>query len=283
VKLVVLVSMLAMAVAAPRVASAAIYNLHLGGVCSHGWTDGKGTDAFGRWSGETTIDVVVDMKDSIPAAAARLEPYFNQYCSGADTCFVYTYSAGDAVVGYLFANRATNWNVGFVNVVAGAGGGSRLAGDIAALLGCPLANDLTESNVRNAYNHNDTNAEMVYRLGGYKELFESRIACVTGSALNWLSFGLVDHHCLSGKNDGAVEYHSAGGYSTAGVYADFWNSGSHWAPGYSQSYLAPSGSDEGRGLNHYELKALGICLEGGIAGFAGLAQCTTFANGTHPQ
>ena len=74
-KLIVLVSALAAAVAAPRLASATVYNLHLGGVCSHGWTDGKGTDAFGRWSGETTIDVVVDMKDSIQTSLLRSARY----------------------------------------------------------------------------------------------------------------------------------------------------------------------------------------------------------------
>jgi hypothetical protein len=283
VKAGALISILVAAVAVPCAASAGVYNLHMGGVCSHNWREGKGVGVFGAWSGQTAVDVQIDMTGSIPSAAAQLEPYLDSYCTGANSCFIYTFSAGDAVLGYLLANRSTNWNIGFALVVGGAGGGSRLAGDIAALLGCNLANDLTESHVRNLYNHNDTEGETIYRIGGRKELTESRVACVVGTALSWLSFGLVGTHCLSGKNDGAVEYHSSGGYSTAGQYADFWDSGSHWGSGFVRSYIAPSSADEGRNLNHSELKSLGVCLEGGIPNVSGLAACTQYAEATHSQ
>ena len=106
---------------------------------------------------------------------------------------------------------------------------------------------------------------------------------MVGTALSWLSFGLVGTHCLSGKNDGAVEYHSSGAYSTVGQYADFWNSGSHWGSGYHVSYIAPTGADEGFNLNHYEVKSLGVCLEGGIPGKSGAAACTAYAESTHGQ
>jgi len=271
------------AVASPKLASAAVYDLHVAGVCSQSWTDGKGSAAIGAWANETSVDVKIDLRGSISQAAASLAGYLDQYCGDGNLCHVYAYSAGEAVLGYLLANTTSTWNLAAVYVGGGAAGGSRLAGDIAAALTCSLASQLTESGVRAAYNHNVTGGVTMYRLGGRDELAETAAACVAGTILKWITFGFVNDHCLQGKNDGVVEYHSSAAYSTAGVYADFWDSGSHWGSGYQRSYVTPSAADEGRPLNHYEIKVLPLCLEGGIAGVSGLDACVTWADSTHWQ
>ena len=56
---------------------------------------------------------------------------------------------------------------------------------------CDYAGHLGVSEVRNAYNHNDTNGETVYHIGGYDGWWYT----------SWL---------LPGEVDGAVAYHSAG-------------------------------------------------------------------------
>lgn len=273
----------ALVLGAPTAASAAIYNLHLGGMCSQGWTDGKGSSQMGSWSSETAINVAIDQRDSVSNAAWRLKSYLDYYCVGSNTCYIYNYSAGDAVLNYLYANTTSNWNIGYAITTGGAGGGSRLAGDIAGALTCSLANNLTHSSVRGLYNHNDTNGETVYRLGGHKSMWESTVACVAGTTLSVLTLGLVSSHCMTeSKDDGAVAYHSSGAYTTAGDFSDFWNSGSHWGSGYHKSYWSPSTSyDEGEDLNHYEIKGLGICLDGGISGVSGYSACMSWANNSH--
>src|SRR5262245_43929211 len=90
---------LGVAVASPRLASATGYDLHLAGVCSQGWTDGKGSAAFGAWANETSVDVKIDLRGSISQAAASLAGYLDQYCGAGNLCHVYAYSAGEVVLG----------------------------------------------------------------------------------------------------------------------------------------------------------------------------------------
>jgi hypothetical protein len=265
------------------VARATIYNLHVGGMCSTNFNDGKGGTGIGNWANEEEINVYIDQRGSVSSAASSFKTsYLDVYCVGSNWCYIYNYSAGDVVLGYLFANYGNIWNIGYTVTSGGAGGGSNLAGDIAGTLTCSYANSLTESSARGLYNHSDTNSTTVYRLGGYKNLLESSAACAAGSALNFLTLGLVSTHCLSSgaDKDGAVEYHSAAGYTNTNDYTDFWNQGTHWT-GHA-SYFTPSTSyDEGDNLNHYELKRYGVCMDGGISGQSGWSACVAWADAQH--
>jgi hypothetical protein len=270
----------------PGIARATVYNLHLGGMCSTHFNDGKGGSGIGTWSGETSINAYVDQRSTVSSAANSFKTsYLDVYCGAGNTCYIYNYSAGDNVMGYLFANYGDIWNIGYVYTTGGAGGGSALSGDIASTLTCSFANQLTESSARGMYNHNDTNAKTVYREAGEKTMLASSGACAAGSVLNFLTLGLVSTHCLSGSNDGAVEYGSAGAYvdnMNPGSYAnydhsDMWSEGSHWT-GHISVWTPSTSYDEGEYLNHYELKRYAVCRDGGITGTSGYSACLSWAD-----
>ncbi|HEB89902.1 MAG TPA: hypothetical protein ENI85_10060 [Deltaproteobacteria bacterium] len=166
------------------------YILHVGGMCSQGWNDAMSSKA-----GYTSIDVkaVQTNNSGLSDASHTLGIYLDQCCTGSNLCYVINYSGGDAVMGHRFANSGTNWNVNWVGTSAGAGGGSALSGNLLAdIFGpCDYSGHLGRSEVRNAYNHNDTNGETVYHIGGYDGWWYT----------SWL---------LPGEDDGAVAYHSAG-------------------------------------------------------------------------
>lgn len=166
------------------------YILHLGGMCSQGWND-----TLASKSGYTSIDVkaVQTNHSGLSDSSHSLGIYLDQCCTGSNLCYVVNYSGGDAVMGHRFANSGSNWNINWVGTSAGAGGGSALSGNfLADIFGpCDYSGHLGRSEVRNAYNHNDTNGETVYHIGGYDGWWYT----------SWL---------LPGEDDGAVAYHSAG-------------------------------------------------------------------------
>ncbi len=166
------------------------YVLHLGGMCSQGWND-----AMASASGYTSIDVkaVQTNHSGLSDSSHALGIYLDQCCTGSNLCYVLNYSGGDAVMGHRLANTSTSYNVNWVGTSAGAGGGSALSGNfLADIFGpCDYAGHLGRSEVRNAYNHNDTNGETVYHIGGHDGWWYT----------SWL---------LPGEDDGAVAYHSAG-------------------------------------------------------------------------
>jgi hypothetical protein len=55
----------------PRASDATVYNLHVGGVCSTNFADGKASDngltndALGSWSGETSVHANVNQTSSM--------------------------------------------------------------------------------------------------------------------------------------------------------------------------------------------------------------------------
>lgn len=166
------------------------YILHVGGMCSQGWND-----RYAAASGFTAIDVkaVQTNHAALSQSSSTLNTYLDQCCAGTNACYVLNYSGGDAVMGHRFANSATAWNIYWVGTSAGAGGGSELSGNfLADVFGpCDYSGHLGTSEVRNAYNHNDTNGKTVYHIGGYNGWWYS----------SWL---------LPGEDDGAVAFHSAG-------------------------------------------------------------------------
>jgi hypothetical protein len=170
------------------------YILHLGGMCSQGWDD-----TLANKSGYTSIDVkaVQTNHSGLSDASHTLGIYLDQCCTGSNLCYVVNYSGGDAVTGHRLANTSTNYNINWVGASAGAGGGSALSGNfLADIFGpCDYSGHLGRSEVRNAYNHDDTNGERIYHVGGYDGWWYT----------SWL---------LPGEDDGAVAYHSAGAVSS---------------------------------------------------------------------
>jgi hypothetical protein len=281
----------------PVSAFANTYIIHLSGMCSKDWTGASGLTIGGSGSssnggvkglanawGGTMINAQVDQtQGSLSVASSQLVSILNTYCTGSNSCWIYNYSAGDLVLGYTFAHSATSWNVTSVRTTAGAAGGSNLAGTIASAVACSFANNLTESASRNAYTHDYgyNTGTTIYRTGGHKQMTISNVACVAGSVINFLSFGLISGGtCLESHNDGAVAYQSSGGYQNTGDYQYFWRSSdsptSHWRS--HASYWVTGSTDVGDNLNHYNEKGWLICMDGGYSGLSGYTNCFNWAS-----
>lgn len=203
------------------------YILHVGGMCSQGWSD-----TLASKSGYTSIDVsaVQTNHSGLSDSSHTLGIYLDQCCTGSNLCYVLNYSGGDAVMGHRFANSSTNWNINWVGTTGGAGGGSELSGNLLAdVFGpCDYAGHLGTSETRNAYNHNDTNNETVYHIGGYDGWWYS----------SWL---------LPGEDDGAVAYHSAGAVTSTTSTSSMCK-----APKWTNHVAAWTCT--GYNLDHYEMK-----------------------------
>jgi hypothetical protein len=140
------------------------------------------------------------------------------YCTGSNWCYVAAHSAGDLMIGYTLSmyggttrykknavagsngvcsnsdgGTQTGWNIKWVDVAAGAGGGSELAdaGDWA--VSEPLVSDLKTSTARALYDHNNTRSTWFYMYAGAK--------------------GTLYSFVLPGQDDEVVAYHSSGGVS----------------------------------------------------------------------
>jgi len=232
----------------PAVADAAVFDIHVGGICSTNFTAGKGGGYLGSWAGETSIDAPVDQQNSMATATANLASTLDAYCpsTGQNTCYIYTYSNGGAVISRTFALFETaRWRVGYVVASASNEGGSELGGTgwIGEIFGgCYLAGQIGPSSHRNGWNHHDTNGVTIGMIGGN----------------GWLA-PFAQHSVLPGNDDGAVAYHSAGGYASTGSYSTLCGSGRYtgrqtwWSCGYGD-------------LDHYEMKMKGICNDGGASG-----------------
>ncbi|MEW6703594.1 MAG: hypothetical protein AB1430_01935 [Pseudomonadota bacterium] len=149
------------------------------------------------------------------------------FCTGPNWCYIAVHSAGNLMIGYTLdlyggstrykktpspnaAGQCSNsdgstqvgWNIKWVDVAAGAGGGSELAnmGDWA--LSEPLVSDLKTTTARALYNHNNTRGKMFYMYAGAK--------------------GTLYSGTLPGQDDEAVSYHSSGGISgsSGGAYCN---------------------------------------------------------------
>lgn len=143
------------------------------------------------------------------------------YCTGPNWCYIAVHSAGNLMIGYALdlyggsqrykknaipnssgqctnsdGTTQTGWNIKWVNVAAGAGGGSELANTGDWALSEPLVSDLKTSTARAMYNHNNTRGKMFYMYAGAK--------------------GTIYSGILPGQDDEAVAYHSSGGISGTG-------------------------------------------------------------------
>ncbi|MBT0571549.1 hypothetical protein KIK84_14570 [Curvibacter sp. CHRR-16] len=139
------------------------------------------------------------------------------YCTGDNWCYVAAHSAGDLQIGYalsLYGSSTRNvktpspasngtcsnvssgatqtgWNIKFVDIAAGAGGGSELADVGSWTTSSGLVQDLKTTTARALYDHNITQGVWFNMYAGAKGTLYSAI--------------------LPGQDDEAVAYHSAGG------------------------------------------------------------------------
>src|SRR5882757_7022641 len=79
--------------AIPLAASADVFDIHVGGICS---TDFGST--LGHWAGETSINAPIDQTASMASATTQMAATLDRYCTGNNLCFVYVYSNGGAVM-----------------------------------------------------------------------------------------------------------------------------------------------------------------------------------------
>ena len=93
----------------------------------------------------------------------------------------------------------TGWNIKWVDVASGAGGGSELA-DLGYWLDDPLTADLRTGSARALYDHNNTQSLWFYMFAGAKGTLYSGI--------------------LPGQDDEALSYHSTGGLSATGSFCN---------------------------------------------------------------
>ena len=195
------------------------------------------------------------------------------YCTGANWCYIAVHSAGNLMIGYTLdlyggsarykktpspnsAGQCTNsdgttqtgWNIKWVDVAAGAAGGSELSDVGSWTTSEPLVSDLKTSTARAMYNHNNTRGKLFYMYAGAKGTLYSGI--------------------LPGQDDEAVAYHSAGGVSgsSGGSYC---NPSDWFCNDLTLGTAANQGGrvkwtnhsvvfrDDGESFNHYTNKAWG--------------------------
>lgn len=140
------------------------------------------------------------------------------YCTGPNWCYIAVHSAGNLMIGYTLdlyggsqrykkspspnaagicgnsdGTTQTGWNIKWVDVAAGAAGGSELSDAGSWTTSEPLVSDLKTTTARAMYNHNNTRGKMFYMYAAAK-----------GTAYSFI---------LPGQDDEAVAYHSSGGVS----------------------------------------------------------------------
>ncbi|QRK08962.1 hypothetical protein JQX13_01970 [Archangium violaceum] len=155
----------------------------------------------------------------------RIRDALDCFCTGANWCYIAAHSAGNLQIGYALSlyggstrykkNAIPNssgvcgnkdgttqvgWNIKWVDIASGAGGGSELAnmGDWASSE--PLTSDLVTSTARAMYNHNTTRSKWFYMFAGAR--------------------GTAYSGTLPGQDDEAVAYHSTGGVSVTGGFCN---------------------------------------------------------------
>ncbi|OJT23907.1 hypothetical protein BO221_18275 [Archangium sp. Cb G35] len=211
-------------------ASATNYSLWIHGRNGNTTRAGNYTD-FSYW-GPSTTAAGINKKavnwngtQKISVENYRVRDALDCFCTGANWCYIAAHSAGNLQIGYALSmyggsarykkNAVPNssgvcgntdgttqvgWNIKWVDVASGAGGGSELAnyGDWATSE--PLTSDLVTSTARGMYNHNTTRSIWFYMFAG--------------------SRGTAYSGVLPGQDDEAVSYHSTGGVSATGGFCN---------------------------------------------------------------
>ncbi|MFL5358255.1 hypothetical protein [Archangium sp.] len=214
--------------AAPE-ASATNYSLWIHGKNGGGTQIGNYAD-FSNW-GPSSVSAGVNKKavnwngsQSIASQNGYIRNALDCFCTGTNWCYIAVHSAGDMQIGYTLAlygssarniknatpgaggvcgdagGTQTGWNIKWVDVASGAGGGSELADNGDWAVSDPIVTDLKTGNARAKYNHNVTGSKWFYMFAASK-----------GTAYSGI---------LPGQDDEAVAYHSTGGVSVKGSFCN---------------------------------------------------------------
>jgi hypothetical protein len=176
-----------------------------------------GAPVLSGQAGVNPISVNWDGKSHVSTTNAGIQKALDCYCTGTNWCYVAVHSAGNLQIGYALSTagnsvrnstsvptdgvctgatggaKQTGWNIKFVDVAAGAAGGSELADSGAWTMSEELAQHLKTTTARAMYDHNLTRNVSFYMYAGAK--------------------GAVTSAVLKGQNDSVVAYHSTGGTS----------------------------------------------------------------------
>ena len=214
------------------------YTLWIHGRAARDSTEVGNHDDFSYW-GPTSVSAGVNKKavnwdgySKIADENVHIRNALDCYCTGDNWCYIAVHSAGNLHIGYalsLYGGTHRNkkdavpsasgvcgdtdgatqvgWNIKWVDVASGAGGGSELADRGGWTTSEPLVSDLVTTTARAMYDHNATRSRWFYMFAGAK--------------------GTLYSGMLPGQDDEAVSYHSSGGVSgsSGGSYCnpgDFW-------------------------------------------------------------
>jgi len=193
-----------------------------------------------------------DGQSSISSQNGKIRDALDCYCTGGNWCYVAAHSAGDMQIGYALAlygtsarskknaipnssgvcgntdgTTQTGWNIKWVDVASGAGGGSELANVGQVFTGNAIDTDLKTGNARALYNHNATASAWFYMFAG--------------------ASGTLYSGTLPGQDDEAVAYHSTGGVSVTG---SFCNPGDWFCDGSLSTGTSPTSNGKALWTNH---------------------------------
>ncbi|MCY1016881.1 hypothetical protein [Pyxidicoccus sp. MSG2] len=213
-------------------AQATNYTLWIHGKNSGGTQPGNYAD-FSNWGPSSTAAGVNkkavnwDGRQKIGGQNYRVRDALDCFCTGTNWCYIAVHSAGDLQIGYALSlyggsarykkNAVPNssgvcgntdgttqvgWNIKWVNVASGAGGGSELADKGEWATSDAIVGDLVTTTARAMYNHNTTRNIWFYMFAGAK--------------------GTLYSGLLPGQDDEAVSYHTTGGVagSAGGAYCN---------------------------------------------------------------
>jgi hypothetical protein len=211
-------------------ASATKYSLWIHGRNSSQSTQPGNYQDFSYWgpasasAGVNKRAVNWDGVSRISNSNYRIRDALDCFCTGANFCYVAAHSAGDPQIGYALAmyggstrsiknaSPASNgvcgnaggtqagWNIYWVDIASGGGGGSELADIGSWAVSDPLTSDLKTATMRALYNHNTTRSKWFYMFAGAK--------------------GTLYSGFLPGQDDEALAYHSTGGLSSTGSFCN---------------------------------------------------------------
>ncbi len=146
------------------------------------------------------------------------------FCTGQNTCVVVGHSAGDPQIGYALSyygnttrpvtnakpngsgqcegggESQTGWNIKWVTIAGGAGGGTELADLGYWAVKDALTSDLRTDTARALYDHSSTSGVWFYRFAGARGTLYSGV--------------------LSGQDDEVIPYHSSGGMAEIGSFCN---------------------------------------------------------------
>jgi hypothetical protein len=207
---------------------AANYTLWVNGRTNPNAKEADYTNFAAYWGPATTAAGVNkkavnwDGKSRISDKSYVLQNALDCFCTGSNWCYLAGHSAGNYQIGYTLAmfggnkrqvknaipntsgvcnnvagnTTQTGWNIKWVNISAGAAGGSELSDVGSWAVSEPLVADLKTKTARAMYDHNLTRGLIFNMYTGAK-----------GTAYSFV---------LPGQDDEAVSYHSSGGVAGAG-------------------------------------------------------------------